>query len=88
MQPLSPRRQLKSCDTETQDVLKAWLPRAPLVAEITLKSFAELSLKGRTRTHAVCPHGHRAQPLEDASKLVRPKGSSHLEHTTAILVFL
>ena len=29
-----------------------------------------------------------AQPLADASKLVLPKGSSHLEHATVILVFL
>ena len=29
-----------------------------------------------------------AQPLDAASKLVLPKGSSHLELTTAILVFL
>ena len=29
-----------------------------------------------------------AQPAEDASRLVLPNGSSHLEHTTAILVFL
>ena len=29
-----------------------------------------------------------AQPLADASRLVLPKGSSHLEHATAILVFL
>ena len=29
-----------------------------------------------------------AQPLLDASKLFLPKGSSHLEHATAILVFL
>tara|TARA_B100001741_G_scaffold295605_1_gene278818 strand:- start:434 stop:595 length:162 start_codon:yes stop_codon:yes gene_type:complete len=29
-----------------------------------------------------------AQPLDAASKLVRPKGSSHLEQTTAIAVFL
>ena len=29
-----------------------------------------------------------AQPRLDASKLVLPKGSSHLEHATAILVFL
>jgi hypothetical protein len=28
-----------------------------------------------------------AQPFEDASKLVLPNGSSHLEQTTAILVF-
>ena len=28
-----------------------------------------------------------AQPLEDASKLVLPKGSSHLEQVTAILDF-
>ena len=28
-----------------------------------------------------------AHPLLDASKLVRPKGSSHLEQATAILVF-
>jgi len=29
-----------------------------------------------------------AQPLAEASKLVLPKGSSHLEQTTAILDFL
>ena len=29
-----------------------------------------------------------AQPRLDASKLVLPKGSSHLEQATAILVFL
>ena len=29
-----------------------------------------------------------AQPRLDASRLVLPKGSSHLEHTTAILLFL
>ena len=29
-----------------------------------------------------------AQPAEEASKLVLPKGSSHLEQTIAILVFL
>ena len=29
-----------------------------------------------------------AQPFEEASKLVLPSGSSHLEQTTAILVFL
>ena len=29
-----------------------------------------------------------AQPLADASKLVLPKGSSHLEQATVILVFL
>ena len=29
-----------------------------------------------------------AQPLADASKLVLPNGSSHLEQATAILVFL
>ena len=29
-----------------------------------------------------------AQPFADASKLVLPKGSSHLEQATAILVFL
>ena len=28
-----------------------------------------------------------AHPFAAASKLVLPKGSSHLEHTTAILVF-
>ena len=28
-----------------------------------------------------------AQPLAEASKLVLPNGSSHLEQTTAILVF-
>ena len=29
-----------------------------------------------------------AHPLADASKLVLPKGSSHLEHATVMLVFL
>ena len=29
-----------------------------------------------------------AHPFDEASKLVLPKGSSHLEQTTAILVFL
>ena len=50
----------------------------------TFKIFALVIVSGKPPFLVIIT----AHPLAEASKLVRPKGSSHLEHATAILVFL
>ena len=57
------------------------------VRDLTLsffKIFASVTVSGNPPLLVIIT----AQPLADASRLVLPNGSSHLEHATVMLVFL